>query len=165
MQWVNCVLPLLSNNQFSVLDLHELEIDKDISDTLKSIELTSKQLPSSSEILHATHQLHKLKWEKRMPQTLKICSLEPGPNCIMLPIHLKTTDTMEEASSKAMVNTGATGDFINQDFVRNAKLPTLELSQPILVYNVNGTLNEARSIHEVVDIIIIYGGHSEQILF
>jgi len=35
----------------------------------------------------------------------------------MLLIHLKTTNMMEEASSEAMVDTGATGNFINQDFV------------------------------------------------
>ena len=99
-----------------------------------------------------------------MPRTLKICSLEPGLNCIMLLIHLKTTDTMEEALSEAMVDTGDTGDFIDQDFVRNTKLPTHELSQPIPVYNVNGTPNEAGSIHKVVDMIMTYGGHSEQIL-
>src|SRR6266540_4965797 len=164
MQRVNCVPPLLSNNRFSVLNLHELEIDKDISDTSKLIEPTSKQLPSSSEIPHATRRLYKPKWEKWMPQTLKIHSLEPGPNCIMFPIHLKTTDMMEEALSEAIVNTGATGDFINQDFVRNAKLLTRKLSQPILVYNVDGTPNEAGSIHEVVDMIMTYGGHSERIL-
>ncbi len=99
-----------------------------------------------------------------MPQMLKIHSLEPGLNCIMLPIHLKTMDTIEEALSEAMVDTGAMGNFIDQDFVRNAKLPTCKLSQPIPVYNVNGTLNEAGSIHEVMDMIMTYGGHSERIL-
>ena len=125
---MNCVPPLSSNNRFSVLDLHELEIDKDISDTSKLVELTSKQLPSSSEIPHATHRLHKPKWEKLMPKKLKIHSLKPGLNCIILPIHLKTMDTIEEASSKAMVNTGAIGNFINEDFVQNAKLLTHKLS-------------------------------------
>ena len=92
---------------------------------------------------------------------LKICSLEPGPNCIMLLIHLKTMDTMEEATSEAMFDTGATSNFIDQDFVRNAKLPTHELSLPIPVYNINGIPNEAGSIHEVVDMIMTYSGHSE----
>ncbi len=92
---------------------------------------------------------------------LKIHSLEPGPNCIMLPIHLKTTDMMEEASSEAMIDTGATSDFIDQDFIRNAKLPTRKLSQPMPVYNVNGTPNKAGSIHEVMDMIMTYSGHSE----
>ncbi len=96
-----------------------------------------------------------------MPQMLKIRSLKPGLNCIILLIHLKTTDTMEEASAEAMVETGATGDFIDQDFVQNAKLLTHKLSQPILVYNVDGTPNKAGSIHEVVDTIMTYGGHLE----
>src|SRR6266571_2819098 len=99
-----------------------------------------------------------------MKHKLVIHSLEVGPKCIMLPIHLKTTDTIEELSTEAMVDTGATGDFIDQDFVTHAKLPTRKLSQPIPVYNVDGTPNEAGSIHEVVDVIMTYNQHSERIL-
>ena len=60
---------------------------------------------------------------------------------------------------------GATGDFIDQDFIDKMKLPTQTLSQPIPVCNVDGTLNEAGSIDKVVDIIMTYNGHSECILF
>jgi len=104
------------------------------------------------------------KWEKQMKWKLIISSLELGPKSIMLPIHLKTTDTMEESSTEAMVDTRATGDFIDQDFVTQAKLPTRRLSQPIPVYNVDGTLNEAGSIHEVVDVFMTYNRHSKCIL-
>ena len=76
----------------------------------------------------------------------------------------KTMDTMEETSMKAMVDTGATGDFIDQDFVIQAKLPSRKLSQLIPVYNVDGTLNEAGSIHKVVNMIMTYDRHSERIL-
>jgi len=99
-----------------------------------------------------------------MAPKLIIQSLEKDPRCIMVPTHLKTTDTMEEASTEAMVDSGATGGFVDQDFVNQAKLPTRKLSQPIPVYNVDGMLNEARSIHEVVDMIMTYDGHSERIL-
>jgi len=71
---------------------------------------------------------------------------------------------MEEASTEAMVDTGATGDFVDQDFVDQAKLPTRKLSQPIPVYNVDGMLNKAGSIREVVNMIMTYNGHSERIL-
>jgi len=71
---------------------------------------------------------------------------------------------MEELSTEAMVDTRATGDFIDQDFVTQAKLPTHKLSQLILVYNVDGTLNEAGSIHKVIVMIMTYNQHSERIL-
>ena len=71
---------------------------------------------------------------------------------------------MEETSMEAMVDTGATGDFIDQDFVTQAKLPTHKLSQLILVYNMDGTLNKTGSIHEVVNVIMTYNWHSERIL-
>jgi len=73
-------------------------------------------------------------------------------------------DTMEETSTEAMVDTSATRDFIDQDFVTRAKLPTPKLSQPILVYNVDRTLNEAGSIREVVNMIMTYDQHSKRIL-
>jgi hypothetical protein len=37
------------------------------------------------------------------------------------------TDTMEEATTEAMVNTSATGNFIDQDFIDQMKLPTWKL--------------------------------------
>ena len=99
-----------------------------------------------------------------MTPKLIIRSLEKDPRCIMVLIHLKMTDTIEEASTEVMVDTGTTGDFVDQDFVNQAKLPTRKLSQPIPVYNVDGILNEAGSIHEVVDMIMTYNSHSECIL-
>jgi len=64
----------------------------------------------------------------------------------MLPIHLKTTDTMEEMSMEAMVDTGATGDFIDQDFVTRAKLPTRKLSQLVFGSPVQSGLLTPRAI-------------------
>ena len=87
---------------------------------------------------------------------LVLNSLEEGPRCIMIPIHLKTTDTLEEVNSEAMVDSGATGDFIDEEFVERAKLPMHRLSAPVPVYNVNGSLNEAGSIDRVVDILMTY---------
>ena len=82
----------------------------------------------------------------------------------MLLILLKTMDTMEEAATEAMVDTGTTGDFIDQDFFERTGLPTCKLAQPIPVYNVDGSPNEAGSINNIVDVIMSYNGHSERIL-
>ena len=76
----------------------------------------------------------------------------------MIPAQLRTMDTMELAT------TGATSDFIDQDFIDQSKLPIWKLSKPIPVYNVDSTPNEAGSIDKVVNVIMTYNGHSEHIL-
>jgi len=144
---------LLNSNRFSVLKVTEPEVDEDAQEsseppTLLPAEPRKPRWP---------------KWEKWIKCKLVIRSLEMNAKCIMIPTHLKTTDTMEETSTEAMVDTGATGDFIDQDFVTREKLPTRKLSQPIPVYNVDGTLNEAGSIREVVNVIMTYERHSKRI--
>jgi len=152
-QQVSRAPPLLSNNRFSVLEITEPKVDEDAQEPDTPALLPTKPC-----------KLRQPKWEKRIKRKLVIHLLELDVKCIMLPIHLKTMDTMEETSTEAMVDTGATGDFIDQDFVTQAKLPTCKLSQLIQVYNVDGTLNEAGSICEVVNMIMTYDRHSERIL-
>ena len=62
------------------------------------------------------HKLCQPKCEKQISHKLVIHSFEVDLKCIMLPIHLRTMDTMEKSSMEAMVDTGATGDLIDQDF-------------------------------------------------
>jgi len=98
--------PLLSSNQFSVLEIIEPKIDEDAQKP------DTPTLPPTKP-----RKPHQPKWEKWIKCKLVICSLELDAKCIMLLIHLKMMDTMEETSMEAMVDTGATGDFIDQDFV------------------------------------------------
>ena len=74
-------------------------------------------------------------------------------------------DTGEVKSLQFSVNSGATGLFIEQEYVKANQLTTQSLSKPILVYNANGTLNEAGSITEMVDLILNYKNHSGKALF
>jgi len=50
----------------------------------------------------------------------------------------------------AMVNSGATSLFINRKFVNQHKMLKEPLTQPIMLYNIDGSLNKAGSItHKV----------------
>ena len=71
---------------------------------------------------------------------------------------------MEEVNTNVLVDCGATGDFIDEGFVKRSKIPTRKLSQSIPVYNFNGSPNEAGSITKVTNMIMTYKGHSERIL-
>jgi hypothetical protein len=64
-------------------------------------------------------------------------------------------------SVKALVDCGVTGDFINSEYVISCNLPVRQLSQPILVLNVDGSPNQVHGITGVVDIVVNYKGHTE----
>jgi len=83
---------------------------------------------------------------------------------IILPIEVSTTDTSKVHSIKALLDSGAMGNFIDQDLVRTKGINTRSISRPILVYNVDGSSNEAGQISEVVDIVPCYKTHSERML-
>jgi hypothetical protein len=64
-------------------------------------------------------------------------------------------------SVKALVDCGATGDFIDSEYIISRNLPVQRLSQPIPVLNMNGSPNQGGGITSVVDMVVDYKGHSE----
>ena len=80
-------------------------------------------------------------------------------------IKLQTTDTGEVRAVRALLDSRATGMFIDRGYVKANRLPTWTLSSPIPVRNVDGTLNEAGSVTEVVELVLRYRNHSERAFF
>jgi len=108
--------------------------------------------------------LHKPKWERRLPKLLSISALDARETSLLLPVEIGTTDTSELHSVKALLDSGATGSFINRDFVCSKGINTRTLSRNIPVFNVDGSPNEAGQISEVVDVLLCYKTHSERML-
>jgi len=108
--------------------------------------------------------LHKPKWEKRLPKLLSISALDAQGTSLLLPVEIGTTDTSELHSVKALLDFGATGSFIDRDFVCLKGMNTRTLSHNILVFNVDGSPNEAGQISEVMDVVLRYKTHSERML-
>jgi len=98
--------------------------------------------------------LRKPKWERRLPKLLSISALDARGTSLLLPVEIGTTDTSELHSVKALLDSGATGSFIDRDFVRSKGINTRTLSRNILVFNVDGSPNKAGQISEVVDILL-----------
>ncbi|KAL1657553.1 hypothetical protein GGF50DRAFT_31667, partial [Schizophyllum commune] len=46
----------------------------------------------------------------------------------------------------AMIDSGATSPFLDQNFAKRLRIRTFPLRHPITVYNIDGTLNMAGSI-------------------
>jgi len=79
-------------------------------------------------------------------------------------VEIGTTDTSELHSVKALLDSGATGSFIDRDFVCSKGINTRTLSRNIPVFNVDGSPNEAGQISEVVDVLLHYQTHSKRML-
>jgi len=73
-------------------------------------------------------------------------------------------NTSELHSIKALLDSRATGSFIDRDFVRLKGINTQTLSRNILVFNVDSSPNEAGQISEVIDVLLRYKTHSERML-
>jgi len=108
--------------------------------------------------------LCKPKWEKRLPKLLVISVLDTQGTSLFLPVEIGTTDTSELHSVKALLDSRATGSFIDRDFVQSKGMNTWTLSRNIPVFNVDGSPNEAGQISEVVDMVLRYKTHSERML-
>jgi len=91
--------------------------------------------------------------------------VEDGSTSLKLKVELETTDMGEVKSVSSFVDSRATGEFIDRHYAKSNRLHTRKLSEPIPVYNVDGTLNKAGSTTEVVDLILRYRNHSEWTLF
>jgi hypothetical protein len=68
-------------------------------------------------------------------------------------------------ASPALLDCGATGLFVDGNFVKMKNLTTRKLSQPMNVYNVDSTPNKAGKVLEVWEMVLRYHDHSECAIF
>ena len=150
---------LSSYNRFNVLYI----------DPIDNIETKTQdvQNPPPTETPTMTPRLHsrRPKWEKSLPKKYVVSATDDGRSSLKLKVEIETLDTAETKSVSALVDSGATGDIIDRHFAKSCRFNLVKLAQPIPVYNVDGTLNEAGSITEVVNLILRYKGHSERTTF
>ena len=105
------------------------------------------------------------KWERRLPPQPRIGMAEISPLSLHLRVEVESTETQRKYGVRALVDSGATGLFIDREYVKSNQIPTTKLSRVVPVFNVDGTPNTSGSISEVAELILRYNGHSERALF
>jgi len=126
-------------------------IDSKLVDALPSISLVSAPL-------------RKPKWEKRLPKLFLISALDAQGTSLLLPVEIGTTNMSKLHSVEALLDCGATRSLIDRNFVCLKGMNTWTLLHNILVFNVDGSPNEAGQISEVVDVVLRYKTHSKRML-
>jgi len=140
-------------NRFTVLNIEEAN-----TDICKPIDTPLLSTPDWKVLPQ------KPKEEKRLPKQLFANTLNVCKTSIILPIKISTTDTSEVHSVKALLDSRATGNFIDKDFVHMKGISTWSISYPIPVYNIDGFPNKAGQISEMVNVVLHYKTHSERTL-
>ena len=142
-------MPSLSTcNRFKILSNIQ-----DSKTNLPDVQIPEKTInpPLTPTITPMILRVRKPKWEKALPERYTISEIG-GSNSLKLKVELKTTDTSERKSVNSLVDSGATGEFINHDYVKSCQFNLLKLTHPIPVYNINVSPNEVGSITEAVSL-------------
>ena len=158
--------PLSSHNRFNVL-VTENTYDFDDDQVVQNSEVPPVSEPSPPPLhsLPPSRPIRRPKWEKSLPKRFVVAATEDGSKSLKLKVEIETTDTAERKSVLTLVDCGATGEFIDRNYAKSCRFNLVKLSVPIPVYNIDGTLNEAGSVTEVVDLILRYKNHSERTIF
>jgi hypothetical protein len=91
-----------------------------------------------------------------------VIAASPGPMSLLVNVEIESTDTAVKRCTQALIDCGATGCFIDIEWVKLNNIPTCPLSKPIPVYNLNGTTNDTSAITNIANVILCYEHHSER---
>ena len=72
---------------------------------------------------------------------VQVAEIEKNTMTLSIKISGESLD-QKTVETKALLDTGAGGKFINQNFVRNQKIKTKNLEHPIEVFNMDGAPNK-----------------------
>src|SRR5258708_29257000 len=89
--------------------------------------------------------------------------LSKNSSCSLnIQVELTSHTSLASVSMSMLLDSRATGMFINQSFMQKHQLETTLLPQPILMCNVDGSPNENGSVTEEVHITLSFGHHSKR---
>jgi hypothetical protein len=81
---------------------------------------------------------------------------------LVVEVEIESTDTVVKRRTQALIDCSAMGCFIDIEWAKLNNIPTHPLTNPIPVYNVDGTANDAGMITDITDVVLRYDNHSER---
>ncbi|KAI6094314.1 hypothetical protein F5141DRAFT_1016434, partial [Pisolithus sp. B1] len=84
-----------------------------------------------------------------------------GQNSVLLPVVVQTLDDHRSFQLEALLDSGASGCYIDEGFARAKSLNLTPLPRSLPIYNADGTPNEAGPVRSTVDLHLSISDHSE----
>jgi hypothetical protein len=158
---VNSTPSLCSHNRFAILSVDSM--DNTIADEFDC----DTVVPTISPPPRTPREVVRPRrsgWERRLPRSYTIAAT-PSPNSLDVEVQIETLDTGVQRATAALLDSGASGLFMDPTWVSSNQVATRTLEYPIPVYNVDGTPNAAGDITEVATVVLRYKDHSERAYF
>src|SRR5260221_13822851 len=135
-------------------------LSTDTSDCTYHCNRTSPPVPQSNK-RKATPREIKKPLATVPPPPIYILS-KHSPCSLNIQVKLTSLTSLASISMPALLDSRATGMFINWSFMQKHQLETTLLPQPILMRNVDGSPNENGSVTEEVHITLCFRCHSKR---
>ena len=143
---------LLLVNRFTILKIESVNISNNKSKDAYPFTPANYSVPQRP------------KWKRQLPKELSANALDVCRISLVLTMKLSTTNTSKLCSINVLLDCKTTRSFINCNFVCSKRINTQTISRSIPVFNIDGSLNKASQILEVVDVVFCYWTYSERIL-
>jgi len=124
------------------------------------VRVMQKEEESSKEVAKDRKEI--LREEKAKREVEKKEKKEKLLREVTVKIGLKQEEEEEGVVTEALLNSGAMGLVMSEEFARRHKFKRMKLERPVYVRNVDGTLNYTGPIVDMVEIEIFFKGHKER---
>ena len=112
------------------------------------------------ELKELKEQSKKAKGEERVVKH----TMQPL-RAVWMKVGLEKVDTHERVTVDVLLDSGATGLFMNKEFVEKNGFRMEKLERPVKVMNIDGTHNKGGDIMHKVTYNVYYKGHRERAKF
>ncbi len=103
--------------------------------------------------------------QPKTEQKIRTTIIGNGTQSLFVAVRLQTLDTGRTTKIQALVDSGATGSFVDRKYAESQQWNLRELEHPVLVSNVDGTTNSSGKITHAIDLLITFGEHKERMPF
>jgi hypothetical protein len=121
---------LSSHNCFSVLNIEKIK--NDIETETQDVQKLETPL-ISAPVTDFCAKDRRPKWERLLPKKFTVAATEGNPTSPKLKVEIETMNTAERSSITALVDSGATGEFIDRHYTKSNRFNFVKLTQPIPV--------------------------------
>ena len=126
------------------------------------VRVMQREEGSGKEVVKDRREILRKEKAKRGVEKKKEEKKEKVLREVVVKIGLKQEEEEEEIVTEALLDSGATGLVISEEFARKHKFRRTELERLVHVGNVDGTFNYAGPIMDTVEVEIFFKGHKER---